>query len=164
MGEITTPEPLGVQHKLEYFDCGEPVLNRWLLQQALKNERSGGSRTYVVCCEDNVIAYYAIATGSIEHAGLPGKLRRNMPDPIPVLILGRLAVDNSWQHQRIGRGLLKDAVIRSCLIAKQVGVSGLLVHCISDEAKQYYLKYGFVESGIDPRTVLLPLKDALQYF
>ncbi|HHA19082.1 MAG TPA: N-acetyltransferase [Methylophaga sp.] len=164
MGEITAPEPLQTYHKIEHFDCGNHVLNRWLLQKALKNERTGGSRTYVVCCEDKVIAYYAIATGSIEHAGLPSKLRRNMPDPIPVLILGRLAVDSNWQDQHIGRGLLKDAVIRSCLIAKQVGVSALFVHCISDEAKQYYLKYGFVESRIDPMTVLLRLKDALQYF
>ena len=164
MGEITAPEPLQAQHQLEHFDCGESVLNRWLLQQALKNERSGRSRTYVVCCDKNVIAYYAIATGSIEHAGLPGKVRRNMPEPISVLILGRLAVDNNWQLRHVGRGLLKDAVLRACLIAKQVGVSALLVHCISDEAKQYYLKYGFVESTIDPMTVLLPLKDALQYF
>lgn len=164
MGEITAPELLQAQHKLDHFDCGNHVLNRWLIQQALKNESSGGSRTYVVCCGENVVAYYAIATGSIEYAGLSGKLRRNMPDPISILILGRLAVDSNWQHQYIGRGLLKNAVLRACLIAKQVGVSALLVHCISDEAKQFYMKYGFVESVIDPMIVLLPLKDAMQYF
>lgn len=163
MGEITAPQPLKTNHQVGGFDSGNVVLNRWLQRQALKNEQLGASRTYVVCCEQQVIGYYAIATGSIEHDGLPGKLRRNMPDPLPVLVLGRLAVDIKWQQQRIGRGLLKDAVLRSCLIAKQVGVSALLVHCISDEAKQYYLNHGFVESTIAPMTVLLRLKDALQY-
>lgn len=164
MGEISAPELLNESHNLDEFDCGVQVLNLWLVRQALKNEKSGGSRTYVVCSGNNVIAYYAIATGSIEHVGLPSKLRRNMPDPIPVLILGRLAVDTGWQSQYIGRGLLKDTVLRACAIAKQVGVSALLVHCISEQAKQYYLDHGFVESNIAPMTVLLRLKDALTYF
>jgi len=164
MGEITEPETLQSHHQIDEFDCGIKSLNKWLQQQALKNEQSGASRTYVVCCKQQVIAYYAIATGSVEHVGLPGKLRRNMPDPIPVLIIGRLAVDIHWQQQYIGRGLLKDAVLRACLIAKQVGISALLVHCLSEEAKQYYMKYGFVQSTIEPMTVLLRLKDALLYF
>jgi predicted N-acetyltransferase YhbS len=164
MGEITAPQSLQANHYVDGFDCGEQVLNRWLVQQALKNEQSGGSRTYVVCCDNKVIGYYAIATGSIEHIGLPSKLRRNMPDPIPVLILGRLAVDTKWQSKHIGSGLLKDAVLRACIIAKQVGVSALLVHCISEQAKQYYQHHGFVESLIAPMTVLLRLKDVLRYF
>lgn len=164
MGEITAPEMIQNHHQIDRFDCGNMSLNKWLQQQALRNEQSGASRTYVVCCNQQVIAYYAIATGSVVHDGLPGKLRRNMPEPIPVLVLGRLAVDVRWQHQHVGRGLLKDVVLRSCLIAKQVGTSALLVHCLSEQAKRYYLKYGFVESTIEPMTVLLRLKDALQYF
>lgn len=164
MGEITSPEPLQAKHLLNEFDCGDNVLNRWLIQQAFKNEQLGGSRTYVVCCDNKVIGYYAIATGSIEHAGLPGKLRRNMPDPISVLVLGRLAVDINWQSKYLGRGLLKDAVLRACMIAQQVGVSALLVHCLSEQAKDHYLKYGFIESTISPMTVLLRLKDAAMNF
>jgi len=161
MGEITPPEALLASHHVNDFDCGNDVLNRWLVQQALKNEYSGGSRTYVVCSDGKVIGYYAIATGSVEHEGLPGKLRRNMPDPIPVLVLGRLAVDINWQAKHIGRGLLKDTILRACLIAKQVGVSALLVHCISEQAKRYYLQHGFVESTLAPMMVLLRLKDVL---
>ena len=164
MGEITAPEPLLASHEFKEFDCGNKVLNRWLIQQALKNEHSGGSRTYVVCNDRKVIGYYAIATGSVEHAGLPGKLRRNMPDPISVLVLGRLAVDINWQSKHIGRGLLKDAILRACMIAQQVGVSALLVHCLSKQAKTYYLQHGFIESDSAPMTVLLRLKDALVYF
>lgn len=164
MGEIRAPEVLQSQHKTGAFDCGINSLNKWLQRQALKNEYSGASRTYVVCYKQEVVAYYAIATGSMEHDGLPRKLRQNMPNPIPVLVLGRLAVDRDWQHQNIGRGLLKDAVFRACLIAKQVGISALLVHCLSEEAKQFYMQYGFVESTIEPMTLLLRMKDALLYF
>lgn len=164
MGKISPPEPIQVSHQLKDFDCGIDVLNRWLKQQALKNEQSGASRSYVVCHGNRVVGYYALSTGSIEHTGLPGKLRRNMPDPIPVLVLGRLAVDSVWQTQHIGRGLLKDAVLRACMVAEHVGVSALLVHCLSEEAKQYYLRHGFMESSIAPMTLLLRLKDALAYF
>lgn len=164
MGKISPPEPLQASHRLNGFDCGVTVLNTWLTQQALKNERSGASRSYVVCDEQQVIGYYALSTGGVEHAGLPGKLRRNMPDPIPVLVLGRLAVDSRWQSHHIGRGLLKNAVLRVCMVAEHVGVSALLVHCISEQAKRYYLQHGFVESLIDPMTLLLRLKDAVAIF
>jgi len=164
VGKISPPEPIQVLHQLKDFDCGVEVLNNWLIQQALKNEQSGASRSYVVCHGHRVVGYYALSTGSIEHSGLPGKLRRNMPDPIPVLVLGRLAVDSAWQTQHIGRGLLKDAVLRACMVAEHVGVSALLVHCLSEEAKQYYLRHGFMASSIAPMTLLLRLKDALSCF
>lgn len=160
MGKISPPEPIQASHQLKDFNCGDEVLNNWLIHQALKNEQSGASRSYVVCSDDRVVGYYALSTGSIEHSGLPGKLRRNMPDPIPVLVLGRLAVDSGWQTQHLGRGLLKDAVLRACMVAQHVGVSALLVHCISEKAKRYYLRYGFVGSSIAPMTLLLRLKDA----
>lgn len=164
MGKINPPEPLQDSHQLKDFDCGVTVLNTWLTKQALKNEQSGASRSYVVCHNNQVIGYYALSTGSVEHTGLPGKLRRNMPDPIPVLVLGRLAVDKNWQTHHIGRGLLKDAVLRACMVAEHVGVSALLVHSISEQAKRYYLQHGFIESSIDPMTLLLRLKDALATF
>ena len=163
MGEITPPEPLLLTHDVDNFDCNSEVLNIWLKRRAFKNEELGASRTYVVCIDDQVIGYYALATGSIALNGLPGKIRRNMPDPIPVLILGRLAVDKQWQQAGIGRGLLKDAVIRSSLVAKQVGIRALLVHALSVEAKDYYLRQGFVESKEDSMTLLINLKDALHH-
>ncbi len=132
MGKIGTPEPIAVSHVIETFDCGVPVLNEWLQRRALKNESSGASRTYVVCGDGRVIGYYALATGSVMHSDAPSKMRRNMPDPIPVMVLGRLAVDQKWLHAGLGRGLLKDAVLRSLAVSQQAGIKALLAHAISD--------------------------------
>ena len=103
MGEITPPEPLTTAHNVESFACGVPVLDEWLKRRALKNESSGASRTFVVCSDGQVIGYYALATGSVGHRDTPGKVRRNMPDPVPVIVLGRLAIDERWQHAGLGR-------------------------------------------------------------
>jgi len=160
MGEISTPEPITTAHLTEPFSCGIPVLDEWLKRRALKNEVSGASRTFVVCHDRRVIGYYALATGSIRHSDAPGNIRRNMPDPIPVMVLGRLAVDKQWQHAGLGRGLLKDAVLRSLSVSQHAGVRALLVHALSDEAKSFYVHNGFLKSTIDPMTLVLSLKDA----
>lgn len=159
MGKIGTPEPIATSHVIEPFDCGVPVLNEWLQHRALKNEGSGASRTYVVCGDGRVIGYYALATGSVVHSDTPSKLRRNMPNPIPVMVLGRLAVDQKWQHMGLGRGLLKDAVLRSLAVSQQAGVKALLVHALSEEAKGFYIRNGFLETPVDPMTLMIPLKD-----
>jgi predicted N-acetyltransferase YhbS len=125
----------------------------------LANAASGASRTYVVCDDQNqVIGYYALAAGSIASEAAPGRLRRNMPDPLPVIVLGRLAVHNAWSSRGIGSGLLRDAVLRSAQAAELIGVRALLCHAIDEEAKAFYLKYGFVESPLDARTVLVGLR------
>ena len=160
MGEITAPEPITESHHTELFACGIPVLDEWLRRHALKNEVSGASRTFVVCQDERVVGYYALATGSIEHRDAPGKIRRNMPNPIPVMVLGRLAVDVQSQHAGLGRGLLKDAVLRSLSVSQHAGVRALLVHALSDDAKRFYVHNGFLESPIDPMTLVLSLKDA----
>ena len=160
MGEITPPEPITTAHNVESFACGVPVLDEWLKRRALKNEISGASRTFVVCSDGQVIGYYALATGSIEHRDAPGKIRRNMPNPIPVMVLGRLAIDQPWQHAGLGRGLLKDAVLRTLCISQQAGVRALLAHALSDDAKNFYAHNGFLESPLDPMTLMIALQDA----
>jgi GNAT superfamily N-acetyltransferase len=160
MGVITTPEPITASHLTEPFSCGIPVLDEWLKRRALKNEVSGASRTFVACQEGRVIGYYALATGSVRHLDAPGNIRRNMPDPIPVMVLGRLAVDQQWQHAGLGRGLLKDAVLRSLSVSQHAGIRALLVHVLSEDAKIFYVQNGFLESPIDPMTLVLSLKDA----
>ena len=160
MGEITTPEPITTAHPIEPFSCGIPVLDEWLKRRALKNEITGASRTFVVCQEGRVIGYYTLATGSVRHRDAPGNIRRNMPDPIPVMVLGRLAIDVQSQHAGLGRGLLKDAVLRSLSVSQHAGVCVLLVHALSDDAKRFYLHNGFLGSPIDPMTLVLSLKDA----
>jgi GNAT superfamily N-acetyltransferase len=160
VGEITAPEPITTSHDIESFSCGTPVLDEWLKRRALKNEVTGASRTFVVCNDGQVIGYYALATGSVEHCDAPKKIRRNMPNPIPVMVLGRLAVDQKWQHAGLGRSLLKDAVLRSVSVSQHAGIKALLVHALSEDAKTFYVRNGFLESPLDPMTLVLSLRDA----
>ncbi len=160
MGKITAPEPITASHHIESFACGIPVLDDWLRRRALKNEVSGASRTFVVCQDERVIGYYALATGSVEHRDAPGKIRRNMPDPIPVMVLVRLTVDQQRQQAGLGRGLLKDAVLRTLSVSQHAGVKALLAHALSDDAKNFYIHNGFIESPLDPMTLMIALQDA----
>ena len=160
MVDVSAPEPLSAAHNCEGFDCGETVLNDWLKRRALKNEDIGASRTFVVCQDDNVVGYYVLATGSVMHKDAPSKIKRNMPEPVPVMVLGRLAVDKSAQSMGIGRGLLKDAILRTITVAEQAGIKALLVHALSDEARKFYLQCGFIESPLDPMLLMITLKDA----
>jgi predicted N-acetyltransferase YhbS len=158
MGKIKAPELLTDQHEISNFDCKIPSLNNWLLTQALKNAASGASQTFVVCDNQEVVGYYALATGSVTRQQAPGNIRRQMPESIPIIVLGRLAVDFGWQGAGIGSGLLKDAVTRSLSVAQQVGVRALLVNALDEKAKGFYTHQGFKESPIDPMTLMLSLK------
>ena len=159
MGKLTAPAPINTVHSADNFDCGISSLNQWLQRQALKNEASGASRTFVVCSGKEVVGYYALATGSILRQQAPGKIKREMPEPIPVMVLGRLAVDRKWQRSGLGSGLLRDAVLRTYNVSKLVGVRVLLVHALSGDAKKIYLRHGFMQSPIDPMTLMLNLQD-----
>jgi len=160
MGEITPPEPITTAHDTESFSCGIPVLDEWLERRALRNEGTGASRTFVVCSGRRVIGYYALATGSVGHRNTPAKVRPNMPDPVPVMVLGRLAVDQQWQHAGLGRSLLKDAVLRTLSVSQQAGIKALLVHALSEDAKTFYVRYGFQVSPLDPMTLIVSMQDA----
>lgn len=161
MGKIilNTPEPLNAQHNLSRFDCGEAVLNDWLHQRALKNEVLGASRTFVVCSEGAVVGYYALAAGSIAHAEVASKIRRNMPSPIPAIILARLAVDKAYQSQGLGYSLLQDVLLRCRAAAGHIGAKVILVHSLSDKAKAFYEYFGFRSSPIDERILMLVLSE-----
>ena len=154
------PAPLDATHEVDAFDCGDISLNDWLRKRARKNEREGASRTYVVCVERRVIAYYCLAVGEVSHAEATGRCRRNMPDPIPVMVLGRLAVDRAWQGKRLGRALLADAIKRTLGAAEVAGIRAIVLHAISDEAKRFYEQHGFTESPVAPLTMMITLKDA----
>lgn len=156
---LKAPEKLSTTHVLASFDCGVPSLDDWLKRRAGRNEQEGASRTYVLCVENRVVGYYCLAAGSLVSAHAPGKVRRNMPDPIPVMILGRLAIDQGWKGQGLGRGLLRDAVLRVLNAAEIVGVRALLVHALSEDVKRFYASCGFVESLIEPLTLVVTLKD-----
>ncbi len=158
--EISPPEHLTPEHEVSAFDCGVPELNDWLKKRALANEESGASRTYVVCSAGKVVGYYALATGSVALAKAPGRVRRNMPDPLPVMILARLAVERSWQGRDIGRSLLRDAILRTLQAAEIGGIRAILVHAISGDAKRFYERCGFSPSPVDPMTLMVTIADA----
>ena len=157
---IQVPEPLNPTHQSQDFDSGNSELDDWLKKRALKNEDSGASRTYVVTVEEKVIAYYCLANGSLVNAIAPGKVRRNMPDPIPVMVIGRLAVDINWQGQGIGYALVRDAILRTIQAATIAGIRAILVHAISEEAKLFYQKCGFIPSPVAPMTLVITISDA----
>ncbi len=158
--ELTGPEPLAADHVLDGFHSGQPTLDAWLISHALKNEREGGSRTYVVCDRGVVVAYYCLSTGSVARKDSPGRVRRNMPDPIPVMLVGRLAVDRTHQGQGMARALMRDAILRTMKAAEIVGVRALLVHALDEEAAKFYRHLGFMPSPLDPLVLALPLSAA----
>jgi GNAT superfamily N-acetyltransferase len=160
--EIGPPEKLSAEHDLSGFDSGEPTLDDWLRRRALQNEGTGASRTYVVRAGGRIAGYYTLAVGAIAHAQAPGRIRRNMPDPVPAMVLGRLAVDKAYQGSGIGTGLLRDAVLRTVQAADIAGIRVILVHAISTTAKRLYEKYGFVASPVDPLTVMITVGEAVR--
>lgn len=159
-GALKAPVLLTDAHDLAAFDSGVAVLDEWLRKQALKNQVAGASRAFVLCSGDVAIGYYSLAAGAIDRAAAPGAVRRDMPDPIPVIVLGRLAIGRRDQGQGLGTALLRDAVLRVLPAAEVVGVRAILVHAISPEAKAFYLSRGFLASPVGPMTLCLVLETA----
>jgi GNAT superfamily N-acetyltransferase len=158
---LKPPGPLLPTHDLSSFSCGHTALDDWLRDRAQKPEGLSG-RTYVVGDGDRVIGYYTLATGSETHSRLPGKLKRNAPDPVPLLVLARLAVDTEFQGKGVGPGLLKDAFQRSIQASEIAGVRALVVHAIDDKAREFYEKFSFVASPAGSRTLVLPIETLRQ--
>lgn len=163
MGRITAPLLLGPNHDLNQFSSGVEALDEWLIKRAWKNQQNGASRTFVLCEDLRVVGYYALATGSVERTLPPGNISRNMPNPIPVIVLGRLAVDSRYQGRKLGAGLLRDAMRRVLMISGHIGLRALLVHAISEEAKRFYLAYGFQVSPVDSMTLFLPIDQLIRH-
>ncbi|WP_287243665.1 GNAT family N-acetyltransferase [Pseudoalteromonas sp.] len=157
---IKAPELLTDEHVLDVFSCGKPELDDWLMKKALKNHKRNNTRVYVVCDDNNkVIGYYAIAMGSVQRESALSSLKRNSPNPIPMVVLARLAVDEGYKGRGIGVGLLKDCVLRSVHAMNVVGGAGILVHALDDEAKAFYKRFGFNESPIDAMTLMARVID-----
>ena len=155
--KVSAPCHLEAHHHLESFCCGETLLDAWLKTRARKNEASGASRTYVITRDYDVVSYYSLAVGSVSHTLVPSRIRRNMPDPIRVMLLARLAVDTSLQGQGIGRALLRDAILRTEQAAHIPGIRAILVHALHERAKAFYMGCGFTPSSINELTLMLPL-------
>jgi GNAT superfamily N-acetyltransferase len=156
---LSPPEPLADHHDFGDFQSGESSLDDWLRRRARGNQASGASRTYVVCEGKLVVAYYALASGVIAVESAPGRFRRNMPNPIPVVVLARLAVDQKWQGKGIGRALFRDAAQRVAHAADAIGIRDIVVHAISEEAKNFYVRLGFDPSPSESMTLMVTLSD-----
>lgn len=156
---LSAPEPLAAHHDTAAFACGVDSLDHWLKQRALKNQATGASRTFVVCEGKRVVAYYALASSAVAVEAATGSLRRNMPDPIPVVILGRLAIDRSLQGSGMGRALVRDACLRVVAAADAIGIRGMMVHALSESARAFYERVGFDPSPLDPMTLMATLSD-----
>ena len=154
-------EKLSALHTVESFDCGLIALNKYLNTHALKNQLANSSTTYVACKEDKtVIGYYSLVVGSVIHADSPKRITKGLAKhPIPVMLLARLAIDVEWQSQGIGKGLLKDALLRTLQAADIAGIRALLVHAKDEEAKNWYRQFDFESSPTDPLHLFLLLKD-----
>ena len=157
--ELRPPERLTDAHDLAEFASNEPALDDWLKRRALASE-GRTARTYVVCVGRCVVGFYALANGAVQRNVATSKVRRNAPDPVPVMVLGRLATDKKWEGRGIGKGMLRDAILRTLAASEIAGVGAILVHAISERAKQFYLGFGFTPSDLEPMTLMVTLAEA----
>lgn len=160
--ELRAPVPLNVRHDVSRFtNCVHPSLDAWLRERAHQIEGLS-ARTYVVCSAaepDRVVAYFSISAGVEQRSALPSaKIRRGMPEQVPLLLIGRLAVDAQWQGRGLGSALLADA-LRRCLAASQIaGVRGIVAHAIDEAAAAFYERHGFTRSPLGERVMLMPIE------
>jgi GNAT superfamily N-acetyltransferase len=166
--EYREPEPLGRQHELSDFDCGEPALNDWLRRHARASHAGGGARVYVTTPTSHprmVIGYYALVAAQVEPPDATERITHGQPShrPVPVVLLARLAVDRAHQRRRLGSSLLRDAMLRVLQAADAIGIRALVVHAKHERARTWYEQYGFESSPTDPLHLILLLKDLRRF-
>jgi len=147
---LKPPAPIMPTHAVESFDCGVPSLDDWLKSRAFDNHLAGAGRTFVVCKDSRVVAYYSVALGLF-----------GPPPPVPMAVLSRLAVDRRFQAQGLARALVRDAVLRLVAASEAIEVRGLIARTITGEAAEFYLHLGFERCPVDDRSLILPLADVV---
>ena len=154
-------EPLNVSHRLERFDSGNPAIDKWFRERSMQASLSNSAKTFVLIHDDSVIAFYSLTVGEIVNAEASARLKAGMSNlSIPVLLLARMAVRKDYQGQGLGKGLLRDAILRTFAISQNAGVRALTTHPVDDNARQFYLRFGFSENPHRPNELYLLLKDA----
>ena len=157
---ISGPEPLTPAHLLDEFSCGKPSLDRWLKTRALSNQEKGFAAVLVVHEANRVIGYYGVAPTAIVLPSLPRPIRTGQPpDPVPCLLLGQLATDQSWIGKGIGTGLLKHALQRCISAAGLIGGRALIVNAVDVEAQAFWARRGFLPSKDDPLVLFKSIAD-----
>ncbi len=155
------PKSLQDSHDRSAFDCGRASLNIWLVERAIRAQINGDTRTFVILGADGsrVVGYHALAAGAVVRGDIPSRLRRNAPDPVPAILIARLAVDIEHRARGLGRRLLRDAVSRAASAADGIGARLLIVHALDDEAAAFYERFGFVHSDSIPNLMLMRMDD-----
>ena len=156
---LSAPALLTHAHCLDDFASGEPSLDEWLKRRALANQISGATRTFVVCDADLVVAYYSLASGAVSVKEAVGRFRRNMPEPIPIVLLARLAVAETHHRRGLGRALFQDAARRVIAAADTIGIRGLLVHALSKDAAAFYSRLGLYPSPLDSQLFMVTIAE-----
>lgn len=166
MGTVnySSPQRISPEHIVEHFDCGELSLNDWLKKRALKNDLGDASRTYVVCYDSTVVAYYSLHLGCSQHSQAVRKIKRNMPDPIPAIVLGRLAVDINHQGKGLARALIKDIFLRAIQVSDLAGTKVVLVKALNENVTSFYQSFGFVQSKTDPLLLMKAISEVRASF
>ena len=160
MGPLGPPEPLAARHDVTQFSSGVPTLDAWLRGKAPLNEAKGGARTYVACDGECVAGFYSLAASSVERRRVSSRVGRGMPDPVPVILLGQLAIDENYQHRRLGSDLLVDAAGRCLAAAGVVGARAIVVQAIDERAAAFYAKFGFHPfSAREPLMLILRMSE-----
>ena len=160
MGPVGPPEPLSPHHDVSQFSSGVPTLDAWLRGKARLNEAKGGARTYVACDGDRVAGFYSLAASSVERRRVSSRVGRGMPDPVPVILLGQIAVDERYRARRLGSDLLIDAAGRCLAAAGVVGGRAVIVQAIDDRGAAFYAKFGFRPfSAREPLTLILRMSE-----
>jgi len=145
VSSFSSPRAIAVDDRFVSFDCGQPSLNEWLRSRAIKNEATGASRTFVTVDHDSrdVAGYYCLSAGSLAVADAAGRVERNMPSPIPIILIGRLAVDQRFAGGGLGASLLQDAELKGLEASRIIGARAFLVDALDDSAESFYRKFGF---------------------
>lgn len=154
---ITAPQALAANHLLAGFSCGNTALDDWLHHRAAKAE-GRSARAYVACIGNSVVAYYCLSASAVRLKDVPKKLTRNMPELVPVILIGRLAVDQNYQRFGLGKALLRDALSRALTATQTIGCRAVMVHSIDDQTVAFYEQYGFQAFPAGLRTLFLPIE------
>lgn len=159
LGALTKPRPLKELPDLPLagFACGEPSLNAWLIERARRSD-GRSARTYVVLGDGRIAAYYCLSAGCVARRNLPSRLGRNMPDPVPVIVLGRLAVDVGFKNRGLGTALLRHALVQTVSAAEIIGCRALIVHALNDAVAAWYARLGFAPMPEATGTLYLPVE------
>lgn len=160
MNEPLRIEKLRPDHAIADFDCGREPLNCFLSRLALVNQQAGAAQSYVALAGESVVGYYALTVGAVAYEDAPDRPGKGLSrNPVPIMLLARLAVSTAWQGRGLGAGLLKDAMRRTLQAADIAGIRAFAVHARDEPARRLYEHFGFIPSPTDPLHLFLLIKD-----